>query len=244
MPKYSIKETRKQRLIHLHQRLGEVFASHPKMPEPVLKRFQAVRFPLRLEQEGLFPAVKRWVKAAQVVMESFPKETSLAHRLGQEVLQEINKEVPALYYQATIEIELDHLRAKAIDLAQRHHPVAAGALKKLIKQLEHQNKLFFQKPTLTHEQYAKHCLKYLREASRLLRMHRGILGWLDKCYWVLCLIFAQEGSPADALIKSRESRGYFFFKTKTTERLEKLDQVLNARSFAEPTPEQLAECSL
>ena len=225
---------RKQGIIKVYRLTFNVLARYPEIPASVSDRFRAVRLETVIEKD-LFLAIKNYVKAAQIVIASFPKPDSLAHRLGQEVLKHVETKAPALYYQATIEIELDHLRAKAIDLAQRHHPVAARALDGLVQKMEYQNKLFFQKQILTHKQYAENCLKHLREAPTVLKQHRGFLGWLDKLVFTLRYIASNSMEEAKRLLDNLYWDGYFVFTTKTTQRLEKLTEALNARSFLKPS---------
>lgn len=204
-----------------------------KKAEMALEDFKEACFKKVRFEQTIFThprkAIKSLLKATHMAEKNIPI-------FATPLKQAIKKEAPAWYYQACFDIELDHLRTKVADLDNRGFKTEANTLSELINLLEEKHTLFYSKQTIDCKTFVSECQELINKYKPLLWTHRGILGIVDTILEILYIVINgldifSKINPVEEADKARKNTGCFFFTTKTFQRLEKLEQEINAFDF-------------
>ncbi len=99
---------------------------------------------------------------------------------------------PALLNYAEIEVQLETLEMKALDLDHRGHKSAATEVKSVVLELRYLNQWYFSEKKIDYEDYKARAFKVINESRPELEKHRGykqILGNLCLLILTAALIF-------------------------------------------------------
>lgn len=129
---------------------------------------------------------------------------------------------PALLTYAEIEVQLETLEMKALDLYRRGHQLAATEVKSVVLELRYLNQWYFSEKKIDYDNYKARAFKIINESRPVLEKHRGykqILLNLILLILTIGVIF---------LFHKTVSGDFLFFKqTESAKQLDKLEQVVD-----------------
>ena len=109
---------------------------------------------------------------------------------------------------ANMEILLDNLQLKAVDLNSRGHTLEADKTTQMVSDLRHWNKLFFKQEKINYAIYMHETFKIINNDRELLEKHRGYKKILGN-------LFAFILTLGSAFIMNKAVTGKFLFFNKT-----------------------------
>lgn len=136
---------------------------------------------------------------------------------------------PVLLRYAEIEVQLDTLEMKVLDLGCRGHKLAAAEVKNLVLGLRDLNQWYFSEKKMDYNHYKTRALQIIAESRPVLEKHRGYKQILGN----LILLILTAGT---AFLIHKACSGHFFFfqQTESIKQIEALSQRVNGLSFPQP----------
>lgn len=127
---------------------------------------------------------------------------------------------------ADIEIQLDALDKKALELLHRGHELVGTEASWVVLTLRNLNQWYFQEKKINYFEYKTNVLAVFDEARPLLKQHRG-------CKKILTNLAALISTLGIAFIVNKfiNNRYLFFPETKSSEQLTELEQTVSKLNF-------------
>jgi hypothetical protein len=129
---------------------------------------------------------------------------------------------PLLLTHVKIDVQLDTLEMKALDLSYRGHQLAATEVKSLVFNLHNLNRWYFSEGKIDYVDYKTRALQAIDESRPSLEQHRGYKKTLGN----LILLILTVGTAF--LIHKACTGDFFFFKqTESAKQINALNQTIN-----------------
>jgi hypothetical protein len=133
---------------------------------------------------------------------------------------------PMLYAYAEIEVQLDTLEMKSLDLACRGHSLAAAEIKGIAFEVRNLNRWYFSEKKIDYNDYKARALQAINEGRPVLEKHRGYKQILGN----LALLILTVGT---AFLINKACTGHFLFfkQTESAKQINALNQTISICSL-------------
>jgi hypothetical protein len=133
---------------------------------------------------------------------------------------------PFLLTHVEIEVLLDTLEMKSLNLACRGHRLGASETKWLIFELRNLNHWYFSEGKIDYNDYKTRALQAINESRPILEQHRGYKEIIGNLFLLILTL-------GTAFLINKACSGHFFFfkQTESTKQIDALSQTINAYSL-------------